>query len=203
VYNELYAAWQREINEASLGALPPDFYVRVSEYLKRINEPNPADQKNVKINLLEHEAKNVKEMLGELLKLRYRKIVKTVTKNRKSPLELLTNEEAKMCVELADFASTYQKFTESLLQGETIQIAQPTATPTQAPITVRLIEPKPEPQQPAQKRLTLRFSKGIPAIMGADLKSYGPFAPEDVASLPAENAKILVKQGFAVLVEVS
>jgi len=39
--------------------------------------------------------------------------------------------------------------------------------------------------------------------MGVDLKSYGPFKVEDVASLPAENAKVLVKQGLAVQVEVS
>ncbi len=39
--------------------------------------------------------------------------------------------------------------------------------------------------------------------MGADMKSYGPFLVEDVASLPVENAKILVKQGLAVQVEVS
>ena len=35
------------------------------------------------------------------------------------------------------------------------------------------------------------------------MKSYGPFVVEDVASLPVENAKILVKQGLAVPVEVS
>ena len=53
------------------------------------------------------------------------------------------------------------------------------------------------------KRSTIRFLKNIPAIMGADMKSYGPFIAEDVASLPPQNAQILVKQGLAVLVEVS
>ena len=55
----------------------------------------------------------------------------------------------------------------------------------------------------AHKRATLRFVKNIPAIMGADLKSYGPFIVEDVASLPVENARMLVKQGLAVMVDVS
>ena len=35
------------------------------------------------------------------------------------------------------------------------------------------------------------------------MKTYGPYVAEDVASLPAENAKMLVKQGLAVSVEVS
>jgi DNA replication factor GINS len=46
-------------------------------------------------------------------------------------------------------------------------------------------------------RTALRFSKDVPAIVGADMKAYGPFKTEDVASLPVENAKILVKQGLA------
>ena len=57
--------------------------------------------------------------------------------------------------------------------------------------------------QASHKRVTLRFVKNIPAIIGADMKTYGPFIVEDVASLPVENAKMLVKQGLAVLVEVS
>jgi len=33
------------------------------------------------------------------------------------------------------------------------------------------------------------------------MKLYGPFVPEDVASLPSENAKILIKQGLAQRIE--
>ncbi len=65
------------------------------------------------------------------------------------------------------------------------------------------IEANPAEAPRAHKRSTIRFLKGIPAIMGADMKSYGPFVAEDVASLPPQNAQILVKQGLAVLVEVS
>ena len=54
----------------------------------------------------------------------------------------------------------------------------------------------------AHKRVTLRFVKDIPAVIGADMKAYGPFMVEDVASLPVENAKVFVKQGLAVAVEV-
>ncbi len=33
MYNQLYAAWQREIDDPTLGGLPPDFYVKIAEYL--------------------------------------------------------------------------------------------------------------------------------------------------------------------------
>ena len=118
MYNELYAAWQREIDDPTLGALPLDFYAKIAEYLRRIKEEDKVlDKKSVKMNLLEHEAANVERMLKELLGARYRKIIKTVTKTQKLPSELLTTEEAKMCETFADFTKAYQKFAENLMQG--------------------------------------------------------------------------------------
>jgi DNA replication initiation complex subunit (GINS family) len=34
------------------------------------------------------------------------------------------------------------------------------------------------------------------------MKPYGPFAVEDIAALPVQNAKIIVKQNLAVIVDV-
>jgi len=194
MYNELYSAWQREIDDPTLGGLPLDFYAKISQYLKHIKEEDKVlDKKSVKTSLLEHESANVERMLKELLGTRYRKIIKTVTKTQKLPIELLTVEEARMCETFADFTKSYHKFTDDIMQGqlnvEQIKVIVKTETNASAP-------------QP-HKRSTIRFLKNIPAIMGADMKSYGPFIAEDVASLPPQNAQILVKQGLAVLVEVS
>jgi DNA replication initiation complex subunit (GINS family) len=210
MYDQLYAAWKREIDDPSLGGLAPDFYIKIIEYLTHIKEDKGAiDKKSIKVALLDHEAHNVERMLQELLDIRYRKILKTITRLHKAPIELLTTEETKMVQNFVAFENNYEQFKKNLLEGQ------------QAPITVTLLEsaispatllqsepqsPKPEIKTQAHvthKRLTLRFIKNIPAIMGADMKSYGPFVAEDVASLPELNAKILVKQGLAVLIEVS
>jgi DNA replication factor GINS len=191
MYNELYAAWKREVNETPLGGLPPDFYARIAEYLKHIKEASVQDQKSVKASLLAKEAANSRRMLEELLWARYKKIIKSTTKQRRAPKELLTLEEAQMCETFASFADAYQKFAKNLLQEAEAE-----------PIKVQ-IKTQPKPEAPTRKLQAVRFVKAIPAIMGADMKSYGPFAAEDVASLPALNAQILVKQGLAVLVEVS
>ncbi len=115
MYNELYAAWQREIDDPTLGALQPDFYRKIGEYLRRIKEEDKViDKKSVKMNLLTHEAQNVERMLKELLEVRYRKIIKIVTKSQKLPVELLTFEEAKMCETFADFTKSYRKFADRL-----------------------------------------------------------------------------------------
>jgi len=191
MYNELYAAWKKEIEVGSLGGLQPDFYARISDYLRRINEENKLfDKKSIKVNLLDHEAQNVKRMLEELLWARYKKLVKTITQSQKLPSELLTVEEIKMCESFVAFADAYQKFAKDLLQGQIVKI------------TGGIVEPKIEPQI-SHKRVVLRFIKNIPTIIGSDMKTYGPFISEDVASLPVENAKMLVKQGLAVSIEVS
>ncbi len=196
MYKELYAAWQREIDDPTLGALPLDFYSKISEYLRRIkDEDKVLDKKSAKMNLLEHEAQNVERMLDQLLEVRYRKLVKTVTRSQKLPIELLTVEEASMCETFADFTKSYRKFSEDLKQG------QLTVEPIKVAVKVGANTTAPAHQ--LHKRSTIRFLKNIPAIMGADMKSYGPFVAEDVASLPLQNAQILVKQGLAVLVEVS
>jgi DNA replication initiation complex subunit (GINS family) len=181
MYNELYAAWRREITEPSLGALPSDFYSKIASYLRKIKEENRMlDKKTVKASLLEHEALHVKRMLHELVWARYRKLVKLTTQSQKLPTELLAFEEAQIFENFIPFTDAYQTFAKNLLQGQATINGQET-----------------------HKRCTLRFSRNIPQIIGADMKTYGPFLVEDIASLPLENAKIFVKQGLAVMVDVS
>lgn len=170
------------MESAALGRLPPDFYARVADYLRRIKEENRMlDKKTVKASLLEHEMRHVKRMLRALVWLRYKKLAKIISESQKVPSDLLAVEEAKLCAGFLSFAEAYQKFAESLLRG---QVSAASA-------------------EKAHKRVALRFVKEIPAVIGADMKTYGPFKVEDVASVPVENAKILIKQGLAVLVDVS
>ena len=214
MYNELYAAWRREVEEPSIGSLSPDFYTRLAEYLKHISQENTLDKKSVKVSLLEHEAQNVLRMLDELLLARYKKIVDTLSQSQKVASGLLTVEEARMSEDFMAFASSYQKFTNDLMQGHSIRIEAKMEVKTEpksetimeAKVDVKTVAQAPaEAKTPSQvnKRAVLRFTKAIPGIIGADMKTYGPFAAEDVASVPAKNAEMLVKQGLAVLIEVS
>lgn len=181
MYAELCVAWQQEIEGAELGRLPADFYVKVADYVRRIKEEiRMLDKKSVKAGLLGRELQNVKRMLRELVWARYKKLVEVVGEGQKMPSDLLTVEEAEICAGYVSFAEAYQKFAQNLLQGQVLKA------------TVAKVH----------KRVALRFVKAIPSVIGADMKAYGPFMVEDVASLPVENAKVLVKQGLAVAVEV-
>ena len=181
MYAELCVAWQQEIEGVELGRLPDDFYVKIADYVGNIKkETRMLDKKSVKAGLLMRELQNVQRMLRELVWARYKKLVKVVGEGQKMPSELLTVEEAAICAGYVSFAEAYQKFAQNLLRGHVVK--------------TNLAK--------VHKRVVLRFVKPIPAVIGADMKAYGPFMVEDVASLPVENAKILVKQGLAVTVEV-
>jgi DNA replication initiation complex subunit (GINS family) len=188
VYDELYAAWRLEIENGELGSLPSDFYSRVAEYLRRIKEENKmTEKKSVKTNLLDHEMTNAQRMAQELLATRYRKLVKMVVAGRKVPADSLTVEENKLYNGITPSTEAYGRFVAGIIEGHVMKIDVETAPSAEPPIV--------------NKRVTLRFLKPVPNIIGADMKSYGPFLVEDVASVPVENAKILIKQGLAKAVE--
>jgi len=60
------------------------------------------------------------------------------------------------------------------------------------------ITPPPAPPLPPKIELVkVRFLKDMPAIVGANMKVYGPFARGDIVELPKVNAEIIVKQEIA------
>jgi DNA replication factor GINS len=48
------------------------------------------------------------------------------------------------------------------------------------------------------KQIVVRFLKPIEAFIGVDMNKYGPYAQEDVASLPFENARSIIDGGGAI-----
>jgi DNA replication factor GINS len=52
------------------------------------------------------------------------------------------------------------------------------------------------------KPVTVRFVKEFNEIVGVDLEKYGPFKPEDVATIPNENAQSLISNGIALKIRI-
>ena len=180
MYNELYEAWKHEKLSPELQPLPKDFYVKLAEYVRKIREESHMlDEKTTRGRLLMHEAENVRKMVRGLVLLRRDKVVKLASMGEAVHVEGLTKEEEKLVNEVSPSFESFQGLGKEIVSG-------------------RL----PQASREKPKKRVLRFLKETPAIIGADMKTYGPFQPQDVASLPAENAKILTKQGVAVEVDV-
>ncbi|MFQ6065339.1 MAG: hypothetical protein ACE5L6_07670 [Candidatus Bathyarchaeia archaeon] len=180
MYNELYEVWKKEKESTEIQKLGKDFYTKLADYVKKIREESRMlDKKTVKGRLLEREHKNVKRMTEELVQLRYQKAMSKSIEGKTVPKELLTEEESKFHGELLPLAEAYQTFLEGILRG-------------------RVSSAK---RREKSKKILVRFLHEIPAIIGSDMKTYGPFKSEDIATLPVENAKALIKQGVVVEVE--
>lgn len=181
MYAELSAVWKKELENAELEKLPPDFYSNLANYLKKLREESRMlDKRTVKASLLRKEMRNVRHMVKRLIETRYRKIVRKLSAGEEIPRDVLTPEEEKICLRVFPLAEAMRNFAKGVLHGHLTDVGV----------------------QNQHKRTVLRFLKDVPAIIGADMKAYGPFKVEDVASLPVENAKILVKQSLAETVEV-
>jgi len=180
MYDELYEAWRKEKQNPEVQTIPRDFYARLADYMKRIREESRMlDQKTTKAKLMQREFENVKRMVGELIRLRRVKTLSKAMVGKAVSADALTEEERKFHSEILPLAESYQMFLKDVQRGR-----------------MSRVERKEKPQ-----KMLVRFLREIPAIIGADMKAYGPFKPEDIATLPVENARILIKQGTAVEVE--
>jgi DNA replication factor GINS len=180
MYDEVYEAWRHELENTELEKLRPEFYSRVAEYMKRLREDSRMlDKRTLKTNLLEAEMRNAKRMVHELVLTRYRKIIGKVAKGEEIAANSLAPQEKTVYSRLSPLAEAFKDFAKEIIRGRipTIKI------------------------EGEHRKIVLRFLKDVPAIIGADMKTYGPFKSEDVASLPVENTKILKKQGLAENVE--
>jgi DNA replication factor GINS len=182
LYNELYELWKREKeNKLEIGRLSGRFYSKIISYIKKLKEENRMlDKKTTKAKLLNNELKNVKLMIEELVLLRYNKLQNNIFFERLIPRDDLVEEEKKFYNDILPIVESYNTFLRNILAGR---------------LLLNNITEK--------KNIILRFIQEIPALIGVDMKTYGPFLPEDIASLPFENAKILLKQGIAVQVELN
>jgi DNA replication factor GINS len=175
MYNELYEVWKKELANSELQELPTQFYANTAEYLKRLKEESRMlDKKTIKARLLKIEHQNVKRMLHEIAELRYGKIIREMSRGKETPASMLP-EEKEAQETLSACSEKYHTFIEEVLRGH-------------------LSEPS---TKQISQTAVLRFVKDIPAIIGSDMKTYGPFKAEDVASIPVANSVSLTKRGLA------
>lgn len=180
MYDELYEVWKKEKETSELQGLPKNFYAKISDYIKKMKEENRMlDRKTTKAKLLDHEFKNAKIMVAELFQIRYKKLREKASARETVTRAVLTEEEEKLCREVLTLTEAYQAFSKDVLRGQLSGIEKGARNSV----------------------VVLRFIQEIPALVGSDMKTYGPFEPEDIATLPPENARILVKQGVAVEVD--
>lgn len=159
--------------DENLRSIPQDLYRSVALYLK--NTRNTEHSETLLTHLKAREKELMLRLTLDLLRLR---LTKARNKQRLQEANLLAEERYVLEAE-ASVERRMNKIENALKNGQPSLLA-----------TIQ--------ERSAKKLVTLRFLKAFDAIIGVDLQKYGPFQPEDVATIPFENAKLLINQGVAV-----
>ncbi|RLI10175.1 hypothetical protein DRO42_02100 [Candidatus Bathyarchaeota archaeon] len=183
-YSRLLDAWRKERHSADLQPLPEGFFAEMSEYASRLREQTRMlERGSMRGRIAERERENAERMLRELFQLRLRKIIVSELNGAAISGAVLTPEEKRLHADLRRLLADHSERLKSILTGRA---------------------PKVEARPPPRSGLkVVRFVEALPAIIGIDMKTYGPFKPEDVAAIPAENAENLIRRGIAKEVETS
>lgn len=179
-YNKLYSIWKNEKNTKDLQPLPSSFYEELREYVSSVKrEISLVDENSVKASLLKVEKRNIEYLINDLLESRYLKYVEKTKIGGIINPDVIVEEESEINASLLLSRRSLKQLLSNIIEGHEPRLE----------VKIRK-EEKP-------KRILVRFLQSVPAIVGTDLKLYGPFKIEDVATLPVENAEIFIKRGIA------
>ena len=169
--NLLYGIVLRETENDSITEIDPDLYKMISVFLGNLRKQEFDGVENKIKNTL---IKTASDLTSLLLKIRLEKIINSNTIN----LENLLDEE-KFILD----AEEEQRERSEMILSATINGKS------------KLLESISHNHK--TKTIVVRFLQEMDAIVGVDFKKYGPFNPEDIATIPYENAQALISKKIA------
>ena len=153
--------------------LPNDFYSSLAAYSQKLKRSAGFGSSEVVVRLTATQSRMIESMVGQLLTLRTQKAT------RQNALLQLLPEERYICSAEQKFQRRLKTMVEAVSSGQPsfIEFAHLSET---------------------QRSMTVKFVKHVNELVGLDMRHYGPFEAEDVASIPAASADILIAGGDAV-----
>jgi DNA replication initiation complex subunit (GINS family) len=185
-YNDVRAVWEKEVEKDDLQDLQDTKLGRMVAYLSqvRLGLAHLDANERLKSDLMQKEAKNLEFMLKDLLMLRRDKIVKASLALRR-PSGVMTLPEEDFYNRLARGLEKHTEFVQETLSGT------PVAT-VKRPVSSSDRDSEPE----TMDYVMVRFLQSIEEpFLGLDEITYGPFKKEDVAVIPAINARTWIRDG--------
>ncbi len=162
-----------ESESGLLCPLPGDFYSKISVYGKQLKRSSSPGNSEVTERLIARQVRMIGSMSRELLDLRVRKALD------QKGLSLLLPEERYVCLAGSRQRRRYEMLLDALSSGKPslVEFAQRDET---------------------TRRVTIKFLRKVNELVGMDMKHYGPFGIDDMASIPAASADVLMAEGDAV-----
>jgi len=165
-----------EMQSESLHQLPIDFYSRISLYNQKLRRTASSGSSEATVRLVKRQTAMISGMTRQLLSIRTRKAVGNLS------MQLLPEE--RYIVSIRDiFERRFDSFVDAITEGK--------------PSFIEFAH-----RNESMRNMVIRFTKHTNELVGGDMRRYGPFEENDVASIPAADAAILVAGGEAVEVRI-
>ncbi|MFX1564693.1 MAG: hypothetical protein ACFFCH_01755 [Promethearchaeota archaeon] len=172
----LLERWQAERESPDLLPLRDSFLQSIRDYVEQVLEQSKSENTSeLQRQLYETELTNLRFMMKSLLRMRVDKILDSLVA-RTIDYDVLTRTERR-------FADQISRNLRSALMA-----ADDLFAPLDTNATSKLI--------------LIRFIEEHPQLVGVDLKTYGPFKADDLAALPAENARLIIRKNQAEPIEI-
>jgi DNA replication initiation complex subunit (GINS family) len=221
-YETLYELFRREKNRPELQDLPETFFKDVLEYVREKRRFLEESQQKLDIfsegekQKTQLQLTNIKKLIKDLYERREKKIVDmSINKSRTGSDIINTSNLLEVERNMFDvFVSFLNRFRQGIVNN-IVEAREPESS-----VEMRMQEAKAGlnlqnesimgstaentgassgVQAGVQARETkmVRFINPVPKFVGKELEVYGPFEEEDISSLPAELADVLIKKGRA------
>jgi DNA replication initiation complex subunit (GINS family) len=215
-YAKLYQHWLNEFEQSTLTSLNRKLFDQYTNVLKSVGNHQEDETDIIKFKVFESYKNNITFLYEDLLKMRELKIINSALVLKELDLENVLEAEKLLYQNLVSSIKGYKKVKAiSIFEGqdllepeELIQIEDDTVPEIEESGPIK--EEKSEVYETIIKQdkeeldfMLLRFLKNTPPLVGIDLINYGPFEEEDLASMPSQNAKILILEKFAEKVDIS
>ncbi|MFH1820952.1 MAG: hypothetical protein ABH852_00700 [Methanobacteriota archaeon] len=171
--DELARIYREEKTSRELTEVPNDFYQSAGRYISQLNfELKRSD--SLKKELLQEELRNVVFMVQEIY---FTRVFKAMAKIAQGQVPALLMEGERYA--FSEIRQSLEK-----LQADLVQPSVSGKVELAAPQSITNV-------------LVTMLADFHEKIVGADMRSYGPFHKGEVASIPAPNADMLARHGFA------
>jgi DNA replication factor GINS len=165
-----------EMQSQSLHQLPVDFYSRISQYNQKLRRTVNSGSSEATVKLASRQAEMITSMTRQLLSMRVGKAVGNLS------LQLLPEERYVVSIREI-FQRRFDSFIDAVTEGK--------------PSFIEFAH-----RSDSLRNMVVRFVRHTNEIVGGDMRRYGPFEENDIASIPASDAAVLVAEGDAVEVRI-
>ena len=223
-YQNLFQHWLKEFEQSDLTPLSQenfDYYRKSVDYITKFELEG---KHNVEIQLLKSYKYGFKYLFNDFLKIREVKLLNAALILQEIDYDNVIEAEKLFYQKLISAIKGFKKLKTLVLyeEDQPIELNKVLAD-EEVPVEPSRADPPTEeaskstegdieqdtsvyvqPEQAVQYKYTLiRFTKPSPPLVGIDLINYGPFQEDDIASMPYKNAKILIYEKLAEIIDVT